>query len=138
MNSYEVGRTFLGRLLKGGDLLKELTKIAEENDISTGVIQVIGAVECAKIGYYEQSKEEYVYQDFDQHLEIVNCIGNISIMDGKPMVHAHISLADEKGNSYGGHLAEGTIIFASEAYIQELKGEKLVRTYDESTGLSLW
>lgn len=33
---------------------------------------------------------------------------------------------------------EGAIIFAGEAFIQELIGEPLVREFDEQTSLSLW
>ena len=135
---YKKGRTFLKRLPKGKDLLNEITKIAKENNIQKGIVKAIGAVSCAKIGFYVQEDEEYTYTQFNQHLEIVSCIGNISLMDGEPMVHAHIALADKEGKTYGGHLAEGTEIFATELYLQELTGEKLKRTFDKETGLSLW
>ncbi len=138
MNIYEPGKILLGRLTKGKDLLKELTFVVEENNITVGVIKVIGAVSKARFGYYDQKNEEYLYKEMDRNLEIVSCIGNISLLDDKPMIHAHINLADVDGKTFGGHLAEGTVIYASEAYIQEVKGEKLIRSYDEPTGLSLW
>jgi hypothetical protein len=48
-------------------------------------------------------------------------------------------LADGKGATLGGHLAEGTVIFACEAAIQEYQsGEPLVRQLDKDTGLFLW
>ena len=138
MSSYREKRSFLTGLPKGGDLLEEITKVAKENNVETGIIKAIGAVASAKIGFYVQEKEEYTYTEFNQHLEIVSCIGNISLMDGEPMVHAHIALADREGNTFGGHLAEGTEIFASELYLQELSGDTLTRTFDKDTGLTLW
>ena len=54
------------------------------------------------------------------------------------MVHAHINLADSEGRTFGGHLAEGTTIFATELYLEELKGEKKIRRFDQETGLTLW
>lgn len=33
---------------------------------------------------------------------------------------------------------EGTIVFAAEAFIQQLSGEPLIRKFDERTSLSLW
>lgn len=138
MNTYLTGRILLGRLPKGGDLLKEITRVVTENGIETGTLMVIGAVSRARFGFYDQEGREYHFKEVDRHLEIVSCSGNISLLDNQPMVHAHIVLADEDGNTVGGHLAEGTVIFAGEAYIRELKGEKLVRSYDKPTGLSLW
>ncbi|ACL69846.1 PPC domain-containing DNA-binding protein [Halothermothrix orenii] len=138
MGEYTKGRTFLGRLPKGGDLLQELTKVVRENNIETGVFMLIGAVEKAKFGYYLQDEREFFFKEIDEHLEIVSCKGNISLLNGEPFVHAHIIVSDENGNTYGGHLSEETTIFAAEYFIQELIGEKLERTFDKKTGLSLW
>ena len=72
-------------------------------------------------------------------MEILSLIGNISLKDDKPFVHAHITLADQEGRAWGGHLAEGTKVFAGEFVIQEYLTEKpLVRHLDEETGLFLW
>jgi len=138
MNKYQQGKIIMGRLKKGEDLLIELTKLVKENNIETGKVEVIGAVTEACFGYYNQDKKEYEYNTIKEGLEIVNCTGNISLLDGKSMIHAHIVLADNEGHTYGGHLAEGTKIFASEAIIYELKGKKLNRTFDKETELTLW
>jgi predicted DNA-binding protein with PD1-like motif len=71
-------------------------------------------------------------------LEIAACSGNISIKDDSPIVHAHIVLSDENGVATGGHLMPGTVIFAAEASVMELKGQPLVRQVDSVTGLPLW
>jgi predicted DNA-binding protein with PD1-like motif len=71
-------------------------------------------------------------------LEITSLTGNVSIKDGKPLVHVHVTLADKKGNAFGGHLAEGTIVFACEVCIQVFQGEPLKRGFDKTTGLPLW
>ena len=134
----EKGRVFLERLPTGGDLLEEISKFIRKNNIEKGIVKAIGAVSEAKIGYYNQEEGEYEYIKFNQHLEIVSLLGNISILDGKPMVHAHIALADDEGRTFGGHLAEGTTIFATELYVEEITGEKKIRKEDEETGLTLW
>ena len=136
--SFKKGRSFLKRLPTDGDLLEEITSFVKEKEIENGIIKAIGAVSEAKIGYYNQEEGIYEYTKFNQHLEIVSLIGNISLLDGKPMVHAHIALADEEGKTFGGHLAEGTKIFATELYIEELKGDKKIRKNDPKTGLTLW
>lgn len=68
----------------------------------------------------------------------MNLTGNVSIRDGSPLVHAHVSLADYSGNAFGGHLAPGTTVFACEYIIQAFTGETLVREQDSETGLPLW
>jgi predicted DNA-binding protein with PD1-like motif len=128
----------MGRLPHGVDLLEELTKICNDKNIRLGRVEAIGAVQKATIGYYHQDKREYEYLTFDQHLEILNLTGNISVKDGNPMVHAHVTLADAEGKAFGGHLAPGTIIFACECVIEMFEGEALERGFDEETGLPLW
>jgi uncharacterized protein len=64
-------------------------------------------------------------------------VGNISLKDGEPFVHAHAVLSDDEGKVRGGHLLGGTI-FAAEVHVTELLGETLARRLDNVTGLSLW
>src|SRR6056297_1411883 len=98
LKKYTPEDVYMGRLQKGDDLLNELTKIVKEKDINSGMIKVIGAVQNAKIGYYDQNNYEYEYKEFHREMEIVSCIGNISILKEKPFIHAHIVLADEDGS----------------------------------------
>jgi hypothetical protein len=133
------GRKLMARLLKGDDLLPALEKLCGELDIRLGEIRAIGAVSRARFGYYHQAQQKYEFLELSRPLEIVSLLGNISLKDGRPFVHGHIVLADEKGGAFGGHLAEGTVIFACEVAIQEyLSGEPLVRQFDEDSGLFLW
>jgi hypothetical protein len=132
-------RKIMGRLHKGDDLLAALTKICEEQGILLGMVKAIGAVSKARIGYYHQDTRQYEWLNLDRHLEVLVLEGNISLKDGNPFIHAHVTLADGEGRAFGGHLAEGTMVFALEFVIQELKGERsLNRQMDEETGLFLW
>lgn len=133
------GRSFLGRFECGDDLLSALTDFCKQNQIKMGVFNLIGAVQKAMMGYYNQEKKEYVdCINLNKKLEISACMGNISLKDNEIMVHAHITLSDYNGKTYGGHLRPGTIVFAAEFFIQELCGKQLIRGKDENTGLPLW
>ena len=138
MKEVKIKEMYMGRLRHSADLLEELTKICSDRNIQLGRVEAIGAVQKAVIGYYHQDKREYEFLTFDQHLEILNLTGNISIKDGSPMVHAHVTFADAEGIAYGGHLAPGTIIFACECFIEVFEGAVLERGFDEETGLPLW
>jgi predicted DNA-binding protein with PD1-like motif len=133
------GRRIIGRLAKGDDLLAALEGLTQEHNITLGEVTAIGAVSQARIGYYNQDERKYYFLDLDRHLEILSLMGNISIKDGKPMIHAHITLGDSEGRAFGGHLAPGTLAFACEfAILEHLSNITLVRQMDEPTGLFLW
>ena len=138
MPVYETGKVILERLPHDSDLLEAMTELAGRGGIKLGTISAIGAVKRAKIGFYDQKTREYLETEINQPMEISSCLGNISLKDGEIFVHAHVTLADKEGRVLGGHLASGTIIFAAECRITELKGESLKRSYDDITGLSLW
>lgn len=128
----------IGRLDCGSDLLGALTSICNDNGVTLGTVSAIGAVQKARIGYYHQDTHKYEFREFDQHMEILAVIGNISIKDGEPIVHAHITLSDREGRAFGGHLSPGTVVFACEYVIEIMTGPRLERGFDEQTGLPLW
>jgi predicted DNA-binding protein with PD1-like motif len=129
---------FIGKLSHGGDLLEEITDICRKENIQLGRVEALGAVKRARLGFYNQQTHEYQFHVVDEPLEITKLVGNVSIKDGNPFVHAHITLADKKGNAYGGHLASGTVVFACEFILEVFDGPVLRRDFDETTGLPLW
>ncbi len=133
------GRKIMGRLAKGSDLLGALEKCCRDAGVKLGEVRALGAVSLARVGYYHQVEQKYRFIELRKPMEILSLIGNISLKDDKPFVHAHITLADKDGQALGGHLAEGTEVFACEFVIQEYLTDKpLVRHLDEETGLFLW
>jgi len=129
---------FLGKLPHQSDLIEALTATACANGIGAGAVQVIGALQRASIGFYDQGNKTYRTIHFDRPLEIASGMGNISLRDGNPFVHLHLTLADEEGKAFGGHALEGCIVFAAEFVLVPLTGAAPVRTFDETTGLFLW
>ena len=131
-------KMFMGKLKCGADLLEEITRICVDKNIHLGRVEALGAVKKARLGYYNQKEREYHFYELDQTLEITSLVGNVSIKDGAPIVHAHVTFSDKDGHAYGGHLAPGTIVFACEIVIQVLDGPKFERRLDQETGLPLW
>ena len=138
MSNYKVRRTIVGQLPFASDLYDVLTQIVQHENIRLGRIQAIGATSHAVVAYYDQDKKKYLPLEFDGGMEIVSYTGNVSMRDDKPFVHAHIVLSDREGRAIGGHLLQGTTVFACEIIIEEFEGESLVRQQDEQTGLYLW
>ncbi|MBN2383279.1 DNA-binding protein [bacterium] len=136
--SAELQECYLVRLDMGSDLLEALEELAGSLWINMGTIELIGAVSQATIGFYNQQTQAYEMQTFERELEIVSCIGNISVRDGRPVIHAHIALADQTGQVFGGHLMHNTRVFAVECKFMVMSGEVPTRTQDPSTNLYLW
>ncbi len=122
----------------GEDILNTIETVAASHGVKSGQLSLIGAVSRAKLGYYDRASGEYKDFVVDRDLEVVSCLGNIShTRDGGLVVHAHIVVADENGNCYGGHLMAGCEVSVTiELLILETESE-IFRAKDELTGLNL-
>jgi hypothetical protein len=131
------GKLVFARLVEGEDLLETVTKVAENAKVSMGWFFLIGTLKKANLGFFREG--EYETTQMDQPLEIVSCLGNISIKENKTFAHAHISVSDEKGRVYGGHVMPGCLIgVTGELVLMEADGVKIFRKFDERIKLYLW
>jgi predicted DNA-binding protein with PD1-like motif len=134
---YSASKELIVRISYDADLIQSITELAESKGIKAGSFTAIGALKSARLGYYDQRNHEYRDMKINSPHEVASCVGNISLKDGKPFVHAHAVLADATGNTKAGHLFEG-IVFAAEVHLRQLEGPTLERKHDEMTDLSLW
>ncbi len=121
-------------------LLESLTQYAKDNNIKTAEISFIGAVQNVNVMYFNQSKKEYDKHNFEGGHEVLSGLGNVSILEGEPFVHVHMTVADKNGNAFGGHLDEGTKIWLIEAVIKQptFFGKGIERHFDDELCLSVW
>ena len=131
-------KAFLKRLPHDSDLLGSIKEEFKKRNVKMGFFVAIGAVKNAKMAFYGQDDHEYHEFFVDEPAEILNCTGNVSELNGEIFVHAHITLGLKDGTTRGGHLVEGTKIFACELFVIPLDGQPLKRTFDDVTGLRLW
>ena len=134
----KAGRAFVGRLATGTDLVAEIERFCLERDVTAAQVTVIGAVRQARYAYYEQAEKRYLELGSDNHHEIVGFVGNVSLREDKPFLHAHATFADASGATVGGHLVRGCDVFAAEVMIREVGDVALIRLHDDETGLALW
>ncbi len=134
---YSTSKELIVRLQHNTDLVQSITELAKSRGIAAGYFTAIGALKHAKLGYYDQKNHEYRDMKIAAPHEMASCVGNVSLKNGEPFIHAHVVLADEMGNTKAGHLFEG-IVFAAEVHLHQLEGPRLERIYDEVTDLSLW
>ena len=133
----EMGRYFLALAEHNSDIIVFLTELAKKHKIMIAAFNAIGALKSAKLGFYDQEKHWFTETALLNPQEIACCVGNISIKEDEPFVHAHAVLVDQNGKIMAGHLLEGRV-FAAEIHLTELLGERIFRKNDTLTGLSLW
>ena len=119
------GRAFVGRLATGNDLVEEIERFCAEHDMRAAWVSVVGAVSHAAFAYYEQDERRYLELASDEHHEITGFIGNISMRDGRPFLHAHASFANRRRRGGGRPPMPGCKVFVAEVTIREMTGVEL-------------
>ncbi|HEY4497067.1 MAG TPA: PPC domain-containing DNA-binding protein [Candidatus Paceibacterota bacterium] len=120
----------------GEDLISGLTEFARENKISAGHITGLGACGKLHLAYYDLDKKEYIQKVFEERLEILSLVGNISLdPEGKESIHLHGVFGKSDFSTLGGHVMELIISGVGEIHIQILLGA-FRRSHDPETGLN--
>ena len=124
-------------LAPGDEIVNSITSVAHQERLGSGWVLGIGAMENLLVGYYNVPKQEYLEREYPGEYELLSLSGNISLKDGDPFFHPHITFSGEDFQVFGGHLFNGTISAAGEFVI--LTGQKAIpRRFNEQVGLALW
>lgn len=126
---------FLIRLVKGEEIINTLTKLLKKETIYAAHFSGIGAVQSATLGFYNLKKKKYRWKKFKE-CEVVSLTGNVTVLNDKLFIHAHMVVSDSKFNCYGGHLKEAVVGATLEIVLERLAG-KAERKFDEEIGLNL-
>lgn len=137
MNYRRSGNTVVLRLDRGDEIMESLKRLADECGIAGGSFYAIGALGEGEIGVFDPEKKEYSLARLKGDHEIDSLIGNISRMDGKSYVHAHIVVTDKDLKTTGGHLIKGTISLTCEIFVNVLD-EPVERRYDPNVGINVF
>ncbi len=124
------------RMEKGDEIIGTLARFADEAGIGAGFITGIGAVCDLELGYFDVKKKEYSKKHFDGDYELINLTGNISLVESRGFVHAHVTISDDEFNVHAGHLFSGMISVTGEFVLMTIPAE-LHRAHDAETGLNL-
>ena len=137
MEIYGSGHGFFVVLKKGEEILSSLKEFCISQNIDSGFISGIGAIEDFEIGAFDTKKGEYIKKSYKEPHELLSLTGNISKKeDGEFVIHLHCIAGDEEMNVFGGHLFKAKIAVTCEIFIhrEELK---LTRRFDRETNLYL-
>lgn len=128
---------YIVRIDKGEEIIEQIKKICNDNNIKAGSITGLGATDRVKVGLFNTNTKEYVSKELNGAFEITSLVGNISRMNNEVYLHLHINVADEKLNVYGGHLNHCFISATCELIIEEIDAN-VDRELSEEIGLNLY
>jgi predicted DNA-binding protein with PD1-like motif len=134
----KIGRVFTVRIDHGEDLILELIKLAELENIEAAVFTLIGALKEAKLvtGPKEDIRPpEPMWSHLDSVHEILG-IGDIFLKDGKPIIHLHASTGRREKVQLGCMRGESEVFMVIEAFVFELEGISAKRIVDEEQGFA--
>ena len=94
------------RLRSGQDLKKELDAFVQQNHVAAGtMVTCVGSLTDVTLRLANQDGPS-VWQG---HFEIVSLVGTLSTNGS----HLHLSVSDSTGQTIGGHLLEGCLIYTT-------------------------
>ncbi len=132
-----INRVFVGKVEPEEDLIESIVLMVNTHEIKSGLINCIGALKKSTIGYFDIVSKKYLKKTFDEYVELVSCMGNISFRNGKPVIHLHISIGTKDYNIIGGHLIQPSIVsITCEVYVYEI-AQKLTKLNDPQFDLFL-
>lgn len=137
MEYRQFGNTYMARLDPGEEVLESLKMLCAEAGIRLGRVEAIGATDHAVLGVYDLNKKQYYPEEINEFMEITTLTGNITALDGKPYVHLHATLADQRHAIHGGHVLELRIGATCEIFIDALDGG-VTRQRVEALGINRW
>jgi len=119
METRNDGTVHLIRLDRGDKIMESLMGYLEgkQDEIPSGFLTGIGATSACEIGWYDLEDGEYKTTHVDENCEIISLMGNVAWVEGKPMIHAHITLGKRDYTAAAGHLVEGIISVTGEIWL---------------------
>ena len=130
------GATYAVVFDTGDEVISGLTTFAKEHQLEASDFTALGAFSSALLGFFEVEQKDYRKIPIEQQVEVLTLVGNITLDEGEPKVHAHVVLGCADGATRGGHLLEGRARPTLELILSE-SPVQLRRRYDAASGLAL-
>ncbi len=137
MQYKHIDDTYFVFIQKDEFVSETLIKFCKEQRIHTGEILGIGAVKDIELGAYDPATKEYIKKFYPDTYELISFNGNVTIKDGEPFIHAHMTIGDHDMNIIGGHLFEMKVAVVGEFIIKKVNAD-IHRKLDSEIGLATW
>jgi predicted DNA-binding protein with PD1-like motif len=129
-------RNYVVKLSPGEQVVASLMDLARGERLAGAELRGIGAVNQARIGFFQPLERRYDTRDLHENLEVVSLLGSLAYGDQGPVVHAHVTLGRADFSLVGGHLFEATVSVTLEVFVTPTS-KRLERVLDQRFDLNL-
>ncbi len=129
-------RTFAVVFSKGDEPKSGLERFARDKRVTGASLTGIGSFREATLAYFDHEELDYLDLPVNEQVEVLSLLGNVTLEQGDPAVHAHVVVGRRDGSTIGGHLKDATVWPTLEVLVQETP-RHLRKRYDRETGLAL-
>ena len=129
-------RTFAVVLATEDEAMKALGAFAVEHRLSASHFTAIGAFSRVVVAYFDWASKRYQNISIDEQVEVLSFVGDITIENDAPKVHAHVVVGKADATAHGGHLVEGHVRPTLEIVVTETPAH-LRRRFDAESGIAL-
>ena len=129
-------RMFAVVLATGDEVTSSITTFAAEHHLAATQFSAIGALSQAVVAFFEWQSRQYRHIAIDEQVEVLSLLGDITLDQGEPKVHAHVVLGKSDGSAHGGHLVKAIVRPTMEIILTETPAH-LTRRFDPESGLPL-
>jgi uncharacterized protein len=136
MQLQRFGDRYQLRLESGDKLFASLLALAAREGISYAALSGLGAVRWIRVAYFNVETREYEIHELEEQLEVTSLVGNITLREGTPTLHAHATLGRRDLSVIGGHVLEAIARPTLEIWLSRERAE-VQRLPDDESGLWL-
>ena len=129
-------QSFVLRFDADEEVFEGLTKFMKAQQISSCFFSGIGACASVELAFFNPHIKDYRKKPFFEEMEIISLIGNGSLKDGQPAIHAHGMFGRTDFSTIGGHVFKLVVSVTCEVTLNKLQG-KLERTNNPDFNLNL-
>ena len=120
----------------GDEVVAGLKQVAAEYKLAASHFTAIGAFKEVTLGFFDMEKKDYKKIAFREQMEVLSLIGDISLNDADPQIHAHAVMGKPDATTRGGHLICGIVQPTLEVVLTE-SPTHLHRKYNSDFGVAL-
>jgi predicted DNA-binding protein with PD1-like motif len=120
----------------GDEVMTELKKFMQENNVTAARFSAIGAFSNATLAYFDWEKKEYQNFSINEQVEVLALTGDVALKEGKPAIHAHVIVGFKDGSTKGGHLQNAHARPTLEVMLEKSPAY-MRKSFNEESGLML-
>jgi len=103
LNDHEASPTYMIVFSKGDEVVSGLTEFANKYAVKSAHFHGIGSAFSLELGWFDFERLQYKVIPIGV-AEVTSILGNITLYNGEPVIHAHATAALGDGSVKGGHL----------------------------------